>query len=213
MVTNVLDSIQLEVEQLSAGKVSSPFNVPEGYFEQLTTAVLSAIHTDDISSRKEIESLSPLLSGIQSHNIFRVPEGYFENLSINMNTPAKAVLAPVVRFRKPAFLRYAAAAVISGVLGLSLFSVFNNNASTHPGYSAGVMKEATAMVNENSFDEAFKTLSASDIEQYLQQSGQDVEAALVASVTEEPAKLPAADDYILDENALDNFLNDMNLNN
>ena len=74
------------------------------------------------------------------------------------------------------------------------------------------MQQASRIVQSNSFDKELDALSGKDIEQYLKQSGQNVEAALVASVTDD-ANLPSQDEYLYDENTLDEFLKTMNLNN
>lgn len=212
LVPSILDSIELETEHLSAGKVSSPFEVPNDYFNTLAANVMMEIKSGSLTVKEEINSLSPLLASLQGLDTYQVPAGFFDDLVPNQ-APVHSTSARVIKLRKPVFLRYAAAAVISGIMGLSFFSVFNHSSQKSLGYSAVVMNEASSIVKSNSFDQEFKSLSSDDIEYYLEQSGQDVEAALVASVTEEPNALPAADAYLKDDNTLDEFLNKMNLNN
>lgn len=212
--SNILDKIEFSGDESGFAKIASPFQAPDGYFEHISRDILALVKDNAVTAEGEIQKLSPVLAQVQHMNVFETPEGYFNSLPSVILSKVKAVPAKIVTMRKPAILRYAAAAVISGIMGLSLFSIFNNqDASGIAGYSAGVMETAAGIVSANSFDQELKTLSYSDIEHYLEQSGQDVEAALVASATEEPGTLPAADTYLFNENALDDFLNKMNLNN
>ncbi|MEO7045517.1 MAG: hypothetical protein ABI091_09455, partial [Ferruginibacter sp.] len=75
------------------------------------------------------------------------------------------------------------------------------------------MADAKQIIKNNSFDQELNTISDNDIEQYLQKRGLDVNAALVASSTDDNSNLPAPEDYINNDNTLDNYLNNANLNN
>jgi hypothetical protein len=67
-------------------------------------------------------------------------------------------------------------------------------------------------MSTNSFDKEFSSVSDDAIVSFLESKGQDVEAALVASLTDEK-NLPEADDYIINENTLDQVLKTLDLNN
>ena len=102
--------------------------------------------------------------------------------------------------KRASFFRYAAAAVITGFIGLSVISIFDKKGETdfiRP-------KTETAF----NFDEAFSKLTDADIVNYLQKDGQDVNAALVASISDDKS-LPDQEDYLTDENTLDNLLNQL----
>ena len=117
--------------------------------------------------------------------------------------------------------KYAAAAVITGLLGISIINLTDNEktVTNNPviqtasvAKTENVMKTANEILQKGSFENEFNTITDKDIEQYLTQSGQDVHAALVASSTDDAA-LPEATDYLLDENTLDEYLKTNNLNN
>src|SRR5688572_26384521 len=58
------------------------FEVPNGYFENNVTNLLSIVTTQDASD--ELRSISPLLYSIQNEQVFTVPAGYFENNVANL---------------------------------------------------------------------------------------------------------------------------------
>lgn len=59
--------------------------IPEGYFDQLATSILDKIKNEQ-TAKEETASLSPLLSGLQNHQVFEVPKGYFEQLTIDIKS-------------------------------------------------------------------------------------------------------------------------------
>ena len=182
--------------------------VPDGYFEGLADSILNKIHVLENDVAAELNEISPVVAGIENKETFTVPEGYFQNLEfvLEQKEPAK-----VVSINQPrSIFRYVAAAVITGLLGLSIANFVDGNDSSDP-------KIITAAINSvvvnSSFDEALNSISDKEIEQYLQKNGQDVNAALVASSIDDVEKLPEPSDYLLDENVLENYLKENNLNN
>jgi hypothetical protein len=123
-----------ELEMLSPllGRLekSMPFSTPEGYFsafaDQLTTGMQASSLVDD-------EKLSPLMTGLKQSNPFEVPMNYFEGLpqSILNRAMAESKTAKLVSFSiGNAWLKYAAAAVLTGVLiTIGLFTFNKHNAS------------------------------------------------------------------------------------
>lgn len=182
--------------------------VPDGYFEGLADSILNKIHALENDVAAELNEISPVVAGIENKETFTVPEGYFQNLEfvLEQKEPAK-----VVSINQPrSIFRYVTAAVITGLLGLSIANFVDGNDSSDP-------KIITAAINSvvvnSSFDEALNSISDKEIEQYLQKNGQDVNAALVASSIDDVEKLPEPSDYLLDENVLENYLKENNLNN
>ena len=192
--------------------------VPEGYFENLADSILHKIKAAAVVSvDEEMETLSPVIAGIGKENIFKVPEGYFENpiLAIHQVTqPAKIVK---VDFRKRV-LQYAAAAVATFLIGLALFNYTNNtntvveNNIAQVQQTEAVMAKAQQIIKEDSFDEILNQLPEGEIENYLEQRGLDVQAALVAS-SMDAKDLPSAEDYLFNENTLSDFLKEQNIPN
>ena len=189
-------------------------SVPEGYFDSLAGNILQKIKREqNISAAEEMAELSFVISAIGNENIFTVPQGYFEQL----NFTAGEKTARVVKMNPlRAVYRYAAAAVITGLIGLSVINIVDNKNDTITSdlvvQTASAVKAGNEIIRKGSFENELNNISDKDIEQYLSQNGQDVKAALVASSTDDAA-LPEATDYLLNENALDEYLKTNNLNN
>ena len=183
------------------------YQVPAGYFDNLATAIIARINVG-----VDEEESSTLLDSIKGINVYQVPAGYFDNLSeaivSKIEKPAKVIeMKP-----RSSFFRYAAAAAITGIIGLSVISVFNKRDTTiDPSLPAiDVMAKASDILKNNSFDKELSTVSDADLVNYLKESGEDVNAALVASVEEEN-NLPEQIDYMTDDKTLDNLLNELNI--
>ena len=101
-----------------------------------------------------------------------------------------------------------------GLIGLSLFSVFDERSDDiiqTTNTSLAVSDGANKILEDQNFDKMMESLGDDEILSYLKNNGEDVNAALVASVSEDKI-LPSEDAYYLDENALDNLLNELNIN-
>lgn len=178
------------------------YEVPEGYFTSFPLTLLK--HTVSHSS------------GIQD-----VPSGYFEHFADSVlakikldaanNLPATDAqpLAPVRTIATPRFsmMRYAIAAACTGLLGLAVFQWLQPGPhhSNDP-YTVS----AQQIISENQYEEVLQSITGDEIIAYLESSGYDVNAALVAEAAMEE-DLPAPEDYWLDDNTLDQFLNKLNL--
>ncbi len=207
--THAISSLVAEIGQKNV------YQAPQGYFENLTNTILSNTYSLlDNEVTDETSSISELVAGISNQNVYTVSQGYFnvlhQEVMARLSKPAKIV---TMRSRVTAF-RYAAAAVITGLVGLSVIFLLNkNNAdTTNAVQTAAVLTEAKQIMSTKSFDTEFSLVSDDAIVSFLESKGQDVEAALVASLTDEK-NLPDADDYIIDENTLDQVLQTLDLNN
>ena len=178
-------------EQITA--VADKSTVPAGYFDGLADTILGKIRTG-------IDDETGLLAGLKGINVYRVPQGYFDDLAISIVNKLQQPAKVVVMERRSSFFRYAAAAVITGMMGLSVISVFDKNEKN------GSIQSGTEMAFN--FDEALSTVTDADIVSYLQKDGQDVNAALVASVTDDK-NLPDQVDYLTDDKTLDNLLDEL----
>jgi hypothetical protein len=191
------------------------FQAPEGYFDGLANSILAKTNSfsnNDVTV--ETAGISSLVAGIGNRNVFSVPEHYFSSLTQDVmgKLPGSAKVV-TMKSRFTAF-RYAAAAVVTGLVGLSIFFLLNKNNvdSNNTVQTAAVLTEAKQIMSTNSFDKEFSSVSDDAIVSFLESKGQDVEAALVASLTDEK-NLPDADDYIINENTLDQVLKTLDLNN
>lgn len=205
-----------EISELIAGIGNKNiFSVDNGYFNQLADNIQIKLKLEPLSeAASETAGLSKTVAKIGNKNVFAVPENYFESLAVQVNLkisrPAKVVS---INSHFTVF-RYAAAAVITGMIGLSLFMMLNkkNIDSTVSTQTAALMSDAKQIIKTNSFDKEFADIPDAAIVEFLESKGQDVEAALVASLADDK-NLPDADDYLIDENTLDDVLKTLNLNN
>jgi hypothetical protein len=207
------DNLAVEV----LGKISSTENsqeIPVGYFEGLSAGILQRIKAEEqeLSSVEEMKLLSPTIAQIGNQNPFTVPAGYFENNVKSIKDQiAPRKVAPVVQMgtaRK--VLRYAVAAVVTGLLGFGLytFNLDENTAEVNP----AIMAQAGKIIETNSIDAAFNSLTEDDITDYMTSKGSNIDAALVAATIND-ADLPAAEDYLFDEEALNDYLKEKHILN
>jgi hypothetical protein len=143
-----------EISPVMAGVGSGlTYQVPDGYFDGLAAAILNRIKTDGLSASDELQTLSPLLGGLSKKSPYQVPEGYFEVSPLLMQLRNKETYSVPegyfenlasdvlnkVQDRKPAkvvsmntsrrFMRYAAAAVVAGVMAVAGWFYFANNST------------------------------------------------------------------------------------
>lgn len=107
-----------------------PYTVPGGYFEGLAERAMELVResNDYQTAKEEIETLSPLLSGLKKTMPYSFPQGYFESLGEKANKPETKVIS--ISSRK--WVRYAAAAVVTGVIVLAGFIYFMSRNTVDP---------------------------------------------------------------------------------
>lgn len=108
----------------SVGK-KTPYQVPDGYFGELAENVVGGMKAVDFV-KSELQERSLVLEGLKHKNPYQVPTGYFENFAASVlnkiQQPAKVVRMNTVR----RFMRYAAAAIITGAIAIGGWFYFNN---------------------------------------------------------------------------------------
>jgi hypothetical protein len=197
--------VAVEINVLAAIQNEEEFAVPDGYFENLTASILQKVKATEV--QEELQNISADVASIGNKNVYVVPNNYFENIKYN----AKAKVISISGTKRK-IVQFAAAAVVTGLLGLGVFTFVQKKEAVKNDNTASVIKEAENIITTNSFDADFATLTDADLEKYLVQNGDNVNAAMVAT-TAENAELPDAMDYYLDENTLNNFLKENNLKN
>jgi len=100
-----------------------PYKVPAGYFDMLPGNLLHAIQ-DHGSVHEELETLSPLLGGLNKETPYAVPQGYFDRMQVKQQAPSTKVISLTGR----RWFRYAAAAVITGMVVLAGLLIFDKEA-------------------------------------------------------------------------------------
>ena len=201
-----------EESEINFGTHSGQQNteVPLGYFDTLADTILNRVKQGEaITAADELRSLSPMLYSIQDAQVFEVPAGYFESLPGSILAKIDQQPAKVVTMRSHAagILKYAVAAVFTGAMALG---VFKFTGSAENGQLDPVVLEGTKIANENRFEEELAKVSDVDIVKFLESSGTEVDAAVVANSVD-ANELPSQEDYLTDEKALDNYLNNINV--
>lgn len=102
---------------LAAIPKKMPFSLPDNYFEQNANAISHLIKDDIVPDR---------LAAIDKAMPYGVPEGYFENLPRQILNKVSQPKAKVVAFNKNRWMRYAAAAIITGAMAIGGITYFNN---------------------------------------------------------------------------------------
>jgi hypothetical protein len=177
------------------------FEVPQGYFEGLTGNI-----NDRLIAGDEMVQLPAVLEGLQHKTVFEVPQGYFDTLSTDIISKLKPVPAKLVSMRSSLrMIKYAVAAAFVGVMALGVYKFVQ----TKQVELTAVQKEGMALSNDEvKYNSEFEKVSDEAIVKFLETEGHDVEAALVAISVDEK-ELPTQDELMLDDKALDNFLNDI----
>jgi hypothetical protein len=115
------------------------YRVPEGYFETLPGQILEKVYKNagtrynSNSADEEIMAISPLLAGLKNKQAFSVPDGYFEQLAGAASadiTNKSHTTAPVYSIgRGNRWIRYAAAAIVTGAIGIGAFFFTNRHSA------------------------------------------------------------------------------------
>lgn len=122
---NAKDELSYLSPMLNSISREIPFTIPVGYFDGLEEKVMQSIrgnedylHKESFGQtpKEEIESISPLLSGLNRQMPYSVPQGYFENLNAEVNTKPQIKIVSISSRR---WFRYAAAAVVVGIIALN----------------------------------------------------------------------------------------------
>lgn len=133
---------------LSSLPKEMPFNVPGGYFNELDEKIMEIIrrHPDYQTSREELESVSPLLSRISKRPVFSVPTGYFENFKPGVEEKKDTKVVSITSRKWP---RYAAAAIIVGVVLMAGLIAFNyNNNKDSAGKTLAKFEKEVKKIND-----------------------------------------------------------------
>jgi hypothetical protein len=123
----VLDNIRnFETgSQLCNIRREMPYHFPAEYFDRLDKEILQTIQAKaEIESvDEELDALSPFLRGIKKKMPYKVPRRYFHKVNMEGSAFSKAKVVSIV---PQIWIRYAAAAVITGILALSALLVFDS---------------------------------------------------------------------------------------
>lgn len=212
------ESVQEELSTLSPTLAAvgnkNVFEVPQGYFNSTEQDVFNKIKQETV--KKELEKLSPVLAAISKENMYIVPQGYFENLQEIIVQKIQPAAKVVYLQRRSSFIKYAAAAIVTGALALGVYKYADKPAGhveiaatqtvkPVPVVSLDPSIEKGKSMDEKQFAESLNKLSEEEITQYLEKNGDEADMAALTS-TVEGTSLPSQDDYLLNEKTLDNYI-------
>ncbi len=202
LADDVLAALGLKCEEELPGQ-----QVPEGYFDGLADSILSKIRTAEAAETAggETKRLSPLLHGLQQKRVYTVPEGYFEGLATAILQKRGGGPAKLVGMKwRSRILKYAAAAVITGVMALGAVRFMV------PRTAHQLVAMNTHFSNDD-FEKGLEGIGDEDIIKYLENSGDGFNTVAISDAVNEK-ELPSEVDLLLDDNAVDKFLNNINTN-
>lgn len=114
--------IQAELQLISPAVAdlsnTTPFAVPEGYFERFPIKILQKI-SQNADNEEVITSLSPLLQSLQRQNPFEVPDNYFRGFQFKLPAEEQKVVS---MFAWKKWAGYAAAACFLGIIMVNVFN-------------------------------------------------------------------------------------------
>lgn len=122
---------------LSGIKKEMPYSVPQGYFDGLAEKAIQSIRESNNyeTAKEELETLSPLLSGLKKEMPYFVPQGYFERLASSTSKEENTPAIKVVSITSHTWFRYAAAAVVVGIITMTGFLLIGKG-EKEPGVKA-----------------------------------------------------------------------------
>jgi hypothetical protein len=203
---------------LQIDKKESFQKVPEGYFDSLSNKILSRIKEEEENVDNEIKWLSPALHYLKQEEVFTVPVGYFDGLSDRVLNKIKGQNAKVVSFNSvKKWWKYAAAAVVAGIItitSLQLFKTENANNGTNIAASSANLPAYVQLASHyktpKQLDQGIASLTDDEIAKYLEKSTTILDDETLVKNTD-TKELPTPDEYLLDDNALDNYLQKINV--
>lgn len=124
---NVNGELFLLFPALNNASPKTPYSIPDGYFNGLEERLMQIVreNADYQTVHEELENISPLLNGLKRETPYSVPTGYFENLTAEINKPK----AKVISITNRRWFRYAAAAVVIGIIATTAFLLQNKKSS------------------------------------------------------------------------------------
>jgi hypothetical protein len=222
LADNILNNIRTQETPVAELKGLSPllhgllaaknvFEVPTGYFESLAIKVAAKIKSGDENIPEELLVISPLLHSLAAKNVFEVPTGYFETLpDIILNkvtTRPQQTKVVTMRSRSVTFFKYAVAAVFTGAMVLGVYKFAGNSVKV-----TGLPDYVAAGQKISNIEEEITKVSDDDIIKYLETNGENIDTETVAANITNDNELPSEEDYMTDDKALDNYLDNIDIN-
>lgn len=131
---------KLNEQTIPADNKTLPFTTPTGFFDRLAETTMESIRIDAINENSDNElSHTPILMSLSKTNLYALPKEYFAQLNpvIPASNTAKFILRSI-----NTVTRFAAAAVIIGLLAVAGYLLMNNNPPTSTTTSPAIYQAA-----------------------------------------------------------------------
>lgn len=134
--------------------------LPEDYFETLSSQILNKIKSTKNEIVEELEEVAPFLNSFEKKNLYKIPSEYFNDLSINQ-TPTQT---KIISIKKPSikWLKHIAAAVFLGILVTVGLQLYTKKDSVNPDIQAIVQSLPEAELLKGIDAEKTSLVSASE---------------------------------------------------
>lgn len=148
---------------LSTLSKKMPYQLPAGYFDEMNQSLSNAVLHAEKEPADELAAVSPLLSGLKKEMPFSTPAGYFEQ-SIAVPVSPEEQSGKLVSMGIRNWFRYAAAAVVTGVVALSVIQFSGNSGSAvDPNQDAHAwMKKNTEKIKTENIEELLQLTTPAD---------------------------------------------------
>lgn len=121
------------------------YKVPLSYFTDLSNSILAKIKQKENETFEELKNVAPLLNTISRANVYNTPNGYFENFETVKQTSTKVVSIQ----KSPAkWFKYAVAAAIAGVIGVSASFLFEKSDNLMPDFQASLQNISDTILSK-----------------------------------------------------------------
>ena len=191
-----------EIQALSPllGKLDNKnlYHVPAGYFDELAGNVTDGAKAIELVN-EALENLSPLMNSLKQKNVYEVPTGYFESLPSEVLTKAKQqqpskVIA--ISFSRK-IMRYAAAAVVAGVIVTSGWLYFKDPI-VNPVKEVVVTKPVTNDAKPIISDKEIKTISDEELLRFIETENNLTDETVTTSPSTEEIEATDMKDMLVD---------------
>ena len=127
--TILIEKIKAGAEPVYHFPISNPFTIPSNYFENLSENILQKIKSTSSAGENifdELEEIAPLLNTISKQPVYQVPQGYFGSTILAKKKTAQP-FGKVISIKISRVFKITAAAVSTGIVGIGLFLLADNN--------------------------------------------------------------------------------------
>lgn len=183
-------------EEITELTKTNPYSVPINYFKNLASEILNTIKSENVSVEQELETVAPVLNTISRNNIYSVPTNYFKHYDISKITTVST--AKVVRFSS--WIKYAAAAVVIGIISIIAFNFFSTSSQI-------ITPNSTATIN---VEKELQNFSDDEIIKFLDNHANGTDALAQLNTTQEDYN---SDELLnnLTEEDIEKYLKETNL--